>query len=109
MWFSGQKALCNVVSNIPRPIHYYKYTNKAYYAANNVIFIRIYFVYLPSPKNGHYYKYSAISSVNSAKVSGLKSRYYSVKHQNYPSQYTDQNTLAFPKPEPYEVSAPYLA
>ncbi len=40
-----------ILSNIPRPIHYYKDTNKTYYTANQIIPVRNSFVYLPSPQD----------------------------------------------------------
>ncbi len=94
---------------MPWPVHNDKYTNQANYAAYNVVFVRGCFIYLPSPQDGHDNKYPSVCSVNSAKVSGLKSWDYSVEYQYYSTQHTDQDVLAFPKPEPYKVSSSNLA
>jgi hypothetical protein len=90
-------------SSIPWPIHYYKYTDKAYCATNNVIFIWGSFVYLPPTKYGHDDENATIGRINPAKISGLKGWDYSVEHQDYSTQYTYPYTLAFPNPKPYKI------
>ena len=104
LYFSGSLIL----SNIPRPIHYDKDTNKAYYTANQIIPVRNCFVYFPSPQDRHNYEYSTIGSVNPAKMGWLKSWDYSIKHQNYPSQYTNPDTIPFSQPQPDKVSTAYF-
>ncbi len=70
---------------MPWPVHNDKYSNQANYAAYNVVFVWSCFIYLPSPQDGHDNEYPSICSVNPAKVSGLKSRYYSIEYQDYPT------------------------